>query len=67
MSKASKKYGVTVPLFASYYVEVEAKSESDAIDKAYDLCPTSVCWQCSQELELNGVDEKADAQVEELE
>ena len=31
-----KKYGVSIPIAGYVYIEVEADSEEDAIDKAFD-------------------------------
>ena len=64
------RYGVTLVVAASIYIEVEADSKEEAMDKAseHDDCYVSLCYQCSQGLEVGDVlcDDEAN-HVEELE
>ena len=48
------KYLVSVPVFASVNVEVEASSKEEAIEKAAEQA--HVCHQCARDVELGGID-----------
>ena len=62
-----KKYRVTIPIFASVTVEIEAENEEDAKENAYASIP-SLCYRCSSEgIELGEYDEAVDIEAEEIE
>lgn len=41
------RYRVTLTSSADFYITVEADSEDEAIDLAYDEAPSGVCANCS--------------------
>lgn len=41
------RYRVTLTSSAGFYITVEADSEDEAIDLAYDEAPSGVCAHCS--------------------
>ena len=51
-----KKWGVTVLIDASTFIEVEAETEAEAIEKALEEAYVpSICHHCSHELELGDI------------
>lgn len=52
----TKEYQVTVCRFASSVATVEASSLEEACDLAYQECSSSLCHQCSGEVELGDID-----------
>ena len=49
------KFRVTLIVDATTSCEVEADSKEEALEKAYQKGYPSVCHQCAQELEVNGL------------
>lgn len=58
-----KKYTVSVPIYANYFVKVEADSESEAIEKAEKQFIPSLCCQCSDNIELGEFDESGTSEA----
>jgi hypothetical protein len=48
------KYGISLSIGASSYVEVEADSPEDAVSKAYesDAAQPTLCWHCTNSVEV---------------
>jgi hypothetical protein len=57
------KYGVSIPIYASAYVEVEADSEEEAIEKAEESYHVSLCHQCAREVEIGEFDDSASSEA----
>ena len=51
------RYGVTIIVDASIYIEVEADSKDEALDKAYesDKCYVSICHHCAGKIAIGDV------------
>lgn len=60
------KFTVSITVYASFIVKVEAKSEKDAIQKAYDSFSPSLCHQCSKCFEIHDLHESQQAYVLEV-
>ena len=57
------KFYVSVPVWASAGMEVEADNAEEAISKAEEELYPCLCHQCSHEIELSDMDwEKASAE-----
>lgn len=61
-----KRFLVRIPWHAELLVEVSAKSEKDALSKALENAHTSLCWQCSSNVELGEHNDKCEMFVEEI-
>ena len=64
-----KKYRVTIPIFASVTVEIEAENEEEAKENAsISSSLPSLCYRCSSEgIELGEYDDTGDIEAEEIE
>lgn len=62
-----KTFFVSVPIFASTGVTVQAKNKEEAIEKAMDEIHPSLCWQCSQKLSTDGDGDWDNAEADEVE
>lgn len=60
------KWYVSVPVYASATIEVEADTEEDAINKAQEEMPSSLCWSCANDFEIGDIDASADCTAEQL-
>lgn len=50
------KYSVSIQVYATMYMKVEADSEEEAREKAEkEAYEPTLCWQCSDEVEIDGV------------
>jgi len=54
------EYYVSIGYYASFNVKVEADSKEEALDKAYDESPPSLCHHCSTNLEVGEVIENSE-------
>ena len=52
-----KRYSVALPIFATAFVKVTAKSKKEALEKAQMEAPFCVCHQCSRKVAVGDVDE----------
>lgn len=64
-AKKLRKYGVSIPFGASVYVEVEATSKEEALNKALGKADVSLCWSCVRQIEAGEAIEE-EAEVVEL-
>lgn len=53
MSKKKKTYNVALPYYATVFVQVEASSREEAIEKAIEEASPSICCHCAREIELD--------------
>ena len=61
-----KKWLVSIPITADAMYEVEAETEKDAIQKAYEIGLPSLCNQCANEVEINDFGYDGDALADEI-
>lgn len=61
-----KKYFVRIPYFCTVMVEVEADSPAEAIDLAVSNAFPSLCHQCSDEIEMDAMNDDAEITAEEI-
>jgi len=61
-----KKWFVSIPVYASAFVRVEADTEEQAIEKALQLRSLCLCNQCSDRFEIGDEDQSADITAEEI-
>jgi hypothetical protein len=51
-----KRYTVTIPVFCSIQIKVEARSKKHALSKALnEALPPTICYQCSKYLEVGEI------------
>ena len=58
-----QKYIVSIPIYASCIVKVEAKSKEEAIEKAEQEFYPSLCHQCSHDIELGEFDDSGTSEA----
>ena len=60
MSKPLKKFRVSIPFFCSYFVTVEAEDEKKAVAKAVENAHPSICYHCSNQIEIGEMDDSCE-------
>lgn len=63
----TKKWFVSIPVYASANVYVNADTKEDAIKKAYEEMSTSLCHQCTNDFEIGDADTGIEPSAEECE
>ena len=61
-----KKWLVSVPLSADAIYKVEAETAEDAINKTYAMGIPTLCWQCSDEVDIGDFSLDGDPITEEI-
>ena len=61
-----KKYIVRIPYFCTFLVEVEADSPAEGEGMAMSKAYPSLCHQCSNEIEIDEMNDAAEITVEEV-
>jgi len=53
------KYTVVIPLFAQTFMEVEANSKEEALEKALiGASEPTLCHQCAHKVEINAINDE---------
>lgn len=56
-----RKWSVHFEVYASTAIEVEAETEEEASDKAWDTVQSpSICYHCARKIDIGGIGESVD-------
>jgi hypothetical protein len=58
------RYFVSIPVYASATYYIEAESEQEAIQKAFDEGLPNICHQCSGDVEISDFNTECEATAE---
>jgi hypothetical protein len=57
---------VIIPWHATVFVEVDAENKKEAEEKALDEAYPSLCHQCSNEIQIDEINDSAEIDISEI-